>query len=69
MFKIVNINKIYFLKLYLDGFKKLSQKWKKLNKTLVEFKFNKTTQTSIWKLITYNKKVYYLNKPEQLEIF
>jgi hypothetical protein len=61
IFKIVNIEKIYFLKLWLDGLENMRQNWKKkLNKTRVKFKFSKTTQSCILKII---KKLCYPNMP------
>jgi hypothetical protein len=45
IFKSVNTEKIYFLKLCFNGLENLRQNWKKMDKTLVEFEFKKTTQT------------------------
>jgi hypothetical protein len=67
VFKIVNISKKkLFFKIIFGWFRKLEIKIKKenLNKTWVEFEFNKTTQTYISKIIKYNKKkMYYANMP------
>jgi hypothetical protein len=44
IFKIMNTEEIYFLKLYLDYLEYLRQNFKKnMDKTLVEFEFKKST--------------------------